>query len=101
MDHKGRLGRLREGIDQRKLDALLITHLPNIHYLCGFTGSSGALLVAEGNATFFTDGRYAEQARTQVQGCKVRVSRRPALVAASEWLAAKARLRRIGDRKSV
>jgi len=96
MDHEGRLGRLPQVMAQSKLDALLITHLPNIQYLCGFTGSSAALFVADGALTFFTDGRYAEQAHAQVQGCKVRISRKPSLVAAAEWLGAKARLRRIG-----
>lgn len=95
MDHKGRLGRLRHVMDQRKLDALLITHLPNIQYLCGFTGSSGALVATGGGATFFTDGRYSEQARAQVQGSKIRISRKSALVAAVQWLVTTG-LRRIG-----
>ena len=66
MDHKGRLSRLRQVLNRQKLDSLLITHLPNIRYLCGFTGSSGALLVADSGAVFFTDGRYSEQADAEV-----------------------------------
>ena len=96
MDHQGRLGRLRHVMEQRKLDALLITHLPNIRYLCGFTGSSGTVLATYGGVTFFTDGRYAEQVRAEVHGCHVRIVRKSALVAAGEWLADEARLRKIG-----
>ena len=96
MDHEGRLGRLRQVMAQRKLDALLITHLSNVRYICGFTGSSGALVVVSGAPTFFTDGRYADQADMEVQSGKVRIVRKSALAAAAEWLGAKARLRRIG-----
>jgi Xaa-Pro aminopeptidase len=96
MDHEGRLGRLRQVMEQRKLGALLITHLPNIRYLCGFAGSSGAILATNADVTFFTDGRYADQARAEVQGSNVRIVRKSALAAAAEWLAGKARVRRIG-----
>lgn len=52
-------------------DAILVTHLPNIQYLCGFTGSSGILLVEEQSATLFTDGRYTFQTREEVSGVEV------------------------------
>ncbi|MGA8734085.1 MAG: Xaa-Pro peptidase family protein [Terriglobales bacterium] len=86
MDHKGRLGQLRAVFDADSLDALLITHLPNIRYLCGFTGTSGILAIVESGGAFFTDGRYREQARTEVQGARVVIARKPPLAAAAEWL---------------
>ena len=86
MDHKGRLRRLQESLDRNRLDALLVTHLPNIRYLCGFTGSAGALLVSDKKRVFFTDGRYRTQARAEVQGCKILVSKKGPLVACAEWL---------------
>ena len=47
---------------QEGLDALLVTHLPNVRYLTGFTGSA-ALLVVHAEATVLvTDFRYAVQA---------------------------------------
>jgi Xaa-Pro aminopeptidase len=95
MDHKGRLARLRHAMDRHQLDALLITNLPNIQYLCGFTGSSGALLVADSDAIFFTDGRYAEQAHAEVQSNKIRIVKKSALAAATQWLVIN-RSRRIG-----
>ena len=54
-------------------DAILVTHLPNITYLCGFTGSNGALLVSPDVAMLVTDGRYAIQAPDEVTGTGVRV----------------------------
>lgn len=86
MDHPGRVRRLQEQLSQARLDYLLITHLPNIRYLCGFTGSAGALLVNDQGAMFFTDGRYASQARQEVKAAKIMIARKAPLLAAGEWL---------------
>jgi Xaa-Pro aminopeptidase len=86
MDHRGRLKRLQAVFDRNRLDAFLITHLPNIRYLSGFTGTSGVLVVSEARSVFFTDGRYSEQARAEVQGPRVVIARKPPLAAAAEWL---------------
>jgi len=96
MDHAGRLGRLRSGLEENDLDALLIAHLPNVHYLCGFTGSAAALLVADGGSILFTDGRYGAQAKEEVNRANVDhvnivIARKSPLVAAAEWLAARRR----------
>ena len=58
MDYAGRRRRLENALPENKLDFLLVTHLPNILYLTGFTGSSSALLTGEWGALLFTDGRY-------------------------------------------
>jgi Xaa-Pro aminopeptidase len=86
MDHRGRLKQLQTVLDRNSLDALLVTHLPNIRYLCGFTGTSGVLVVIEAGSVFFTDGRYSEQARAEVRGARVVIARQPPLAAAAEWL---------------
>ena len=70
---RGRIERLRIRILGLRGDAILVTHLPNIAYLCGFTGSNGILLVGPDTATLFTDGRYAIQAPEEVAGTRVRV----------------------------
>src|ERR1700682_3913273 len=91
MDHAGRLSRLRSALEENDLDSLLVTHLPNIHYLCGFTGSAAALLVADHGAILFTDGRYRTQAKEEVSGARIVIASKSPLVAAAEWLAAKRR----------
>jgi len=68
------------------VDGMLITHLPDVRYLCGFTGSSGVLVLVGGRATFFTDGRYTEQARGEAAGTKIVIAKKPSLVGACEWL---------------
>lgn len=49
----------------------LITHLPNLQYLIGFTGTSGFMLLGKKN-TFFTDFRYRGVAE-QLEKSKTRV----------------------------
>ena len=91
MDHAGRLRRLQHLLPKNKLDFLLITHLPNIRYLCGFTGSTAALLVGDDGATLFTDGRYKTQARQEVKRAHVVIGSKSPQILAGEWLAARRR----------
>ncbi len=67
---------------------LLVTHLPDVRYLCGFTGSSAALAVTRRNARLFTDGRYTAQATEEVKGAKVQIVAGAPATHAVQWLAA-------------
>jgi Xaa-Pro aminopeptidase len=58
-----RLWKLRTSIAKKGLDALLLSQPENIHYLSGFTGSSGWLLISGQNTILATDFRYVEQAK--------------------------------------
>lgn len=71
MDVAGRLGRLRARLDGAGCEALLVTHLTNVRYLTGFTGSAGTLLVAADGAALVTDGRYEEQAAEELAAAGV------------------------------
>ena len=75
MDHRGRQQRLQNSLSTYRLDTLLVTHPPNLRYLCGFTGSSGALLLTETKRVFITDGRYTEQARVEVRSAQIVIAR--------------------------
>ena len=69
-----RLGKLQRRVKELGLDALFITHLPHIHYLIGFSGSNGILLVPQqGKPHFFTDFRYKVQVKNEVAGAKVSI----------------------------
>ncbi len=57
---------LRAALAGEGLDGLLVTHLPNIRYLTGFTGSAALLLVRADDALLVTDFRYATQAPQEV-----------------------------------
>jgi Xaa-Pro aminopeptidase len=77
---------LRQELAESKVDALLISHLPNIRYLCGFTGSAGFFLISEREKVFFTDSRYRRQAQEQVKGAKVVIAKSALLKAVGEWI---------------
>jgi Xaa-Pro aminopeptidase len=83
--------KLREQLASAGIDALLVSHLPNIRYLCGFTGSAGLLLVEESGSVFVTDVRYDTQARDEVKGAKVLIARKSVLNALGERIAARRR----------
>jgi Xaa-Pro aminopeptidase len=59
--------RLAERLEERELDALVVTNLVNVRYLSGFTGSNGICLVSPDERIFFTDFRYVEQAADPVE----------------------------------
>jgi Xaa-Pro aminopeptidase len=66
-----RQGALRAALAAEGLDGLLVTHLPNIRYLTGFTGSAGLLLVHAQATVLVTDFRYAVQAPSEAGGAAV------------------------------
>jgi Xaa-Pro aminopeptidase len=82
------MGALRRKLTRAGFPGLLVTHLPDTRYLCGFTGSSAALAVTRGSARLFTDGRYTAQAADEVQAAQVQIVTGPPAVSAAQWLAA-------------
>src|SRR5258708_8309608 len=89
MNFAARQVKLREHLATTRFDALLNSHLPNIRYLCGFTGSAGLLLIEESGSVFFTDVRYDTQAHEEVKSAKVVIARKSILQALGEFLAAR------------
>ncbi len=105
MDYAARQQRLAECLSSSMhVDGLLVIHLPNIRYLCGFTGSSGILVISLAGRVLFTDTRYSEQARAEVHaGTKVVIAKGPLLPAVAAWMR-RQRLKRVAveaDRLTV
>jgi Xaa-Pro aminopeptidase len=86
MNFPARQKKLREHLATTRFDSLLVSHLPNIRYLCGFTGSAGLLLVSEDRSVFFTDVRYDTQAHEEVKGAKVVIAKKNLLQALGDLL---------------
>ena len=85
--------------DGLKIDALLVSGLPNIRYLSGFTGSNALLLVTPGSQTLFTDPRYTIQASGECN-CAVRTVKGRALHVAAAELIGRKRLKKVGFEKA-
>jgi Xaa-Pro dipeptidase len=75
-DREARRRSLRDIAARAGLSAVLVTHLPDVCYLCGFSGSNGALLVTRDGAVLATDGRYVQQAAAQAPDVELLVTRR-------------------------
>jgi Xaa-Pro aminopeptidase len=88
MDHIRRIGLLRRRMTRAGLPGLVVTHLPDLRYLSGFTGSSAALAVTRRAACLFTDGRYRAQAAEEVAAVQVKIVSSSPAISAIEWLAA-------------
>jgi Xaa-Pro aminopeptidase len=53
-------------LQRQELDGLVVTHLPNVRYLTGFTGSAGLAVVLRQETIFVSDFRYRTQADSEV-----------------------------------
>ena len=58
MSYSERLESARNAMREAGADALVVTNLLNVRYLCGFAGSNGLVVVTGDGATFLTDFRY-------------------------------------------
>src|ERR1700761_4451369 len=88
MNHLGRIRALRAEMREQGMDSLLVTHLPDVRYLCGFTGSNAFLAITAHRAAMFTDGRYIAQAKQETQAAGVVIAAKSARDEACRWLAA-------------
>jgi Xaa-Pro aminopeptidase len=61
-------------VAELELDAVLVTHLPNVRYLTGFGGSSGQLVLGPGASVLLVDGLYTEQAAREAADVERRTS---------------------------
>ena len=76
-----RLEKLRQGLNEKKVDGVLISSPENRRYLSGFAGSAGYLLITETEAVLVTDFRYIEQAKEQAPDYEIeRIAHK------SDWL---------------
>ncbi|MCC7477236.1 aminopeptidase P family protein [bacterium] len=64
--YSARLDKLVASMAAEQLSALLVTSLPNIYYLSGFSGSTAMLLITPGKKYIITDFRYHTQVALEV-----------------------------------
>ena len=73
-------------MEARHVEHILVTHLPNVRYLTGFTGSAGILLMGLRVGILWVDPRYTLQAQEQAVGVEVIEEKEGILKAAAVWL---------------
>lgn len=65
--------KVTQKVQKENLDAFLVTALPNVRYLTGFTGSNGLVAFLGNRTYFFSDHRYAEQTHQEVKKCTIKI----------------------------
>ena len=83
-----RLRAVRKDMTAENLDAFLVPradeylgeyvpeHNERLHWISGFSGSAGAVVVLKESAAIFVDGRYTIQVQQQVPGELSRINQR-------------------------
>jgi Xaa-Pro aminopeptidase len=101
--NKQRIKKIQKSLQQRKLDAVLITEPHNRRYLSGYTAadhgiqeSSGVLLIPKkGKPWLLTDSRFALQAEEEAQGFTVELYKKGVYALLKKLLPA-LKIRRLG-----
>lgn len=69
-----RLQEVRRHLEKARLDALVVSHLPHVRYLSGFSGSNGLCVVSLSRQSILTDNRYRDQIRDEVEGFRIHIA---------------------------
>jgi Xaa-Pro aminopeptidase len=69
-----RLQEVRRHLTASRLDALLVSHLPHVRYLTGFSGSNGLCIITLQKQYFLTDRRYRDQSKAEIEGFEISVT---------------------------
>jgi len=87
-----RIEEVRKNLEAQNIDGLIITNYDwmdkrasLLRYLCGYSGSTGLLIIGPKRADFFTDFRYTGQASKEVKGAKVNIVPGDAMEALKEY----------------
>ena len=95
--HRARINALRDRLAVLDLDAILVSSLPNIRWLTGFSGSSGMVIVSARDVVLLTDFRYATQVEDEVgDGVRVVVVTQSLWTGLWDVLAALTTVQRVG-----
>jgi Xaa-Pro aminopeptidase len=76
--------RLLSLLKEAQAGAFVVSALPNIRYLSGFTGSNAMLLVTSNRTVLFTDPRYEIQASAE-SDCEVKIAKGPLTKELLKW----------------
>jgi Xaa-Pro aminopeptidase len=93
---RNRLKRLQGILTKENLDFLLVSFLPHIRYLSGYSGTNGLILASPKSCVFLTDFRYKDQAAQQVKNMKVTVVDRELFSALANLPQLKAKRAKLG-----
>jgi len=62
-----------KGFKADRVDALLVSSIPNVHYLTGFTGEDSTLLLTRERSIVLSDGRYRVQLEEECPDLEIHI----------------------------
>ena len=65
---------IREILRSKDASGVIISHLPHIRWICGFTGSKGLLIARDNKFNLLTNSIYETQAAFEVRGAEVHIA---------------------------
>ena len=68
---------IREILCSKDATGVIVSHLPHIQWICGFTGSTGLLIARENKFNLLTNSIYETQAALEVRGAEVHIGSHP------------------------
>ena len=68
---------IREILRSNDATGVIISHLPHIRWICGFTGSTGLLIARANKFNLLTNSIYETQAALEVRGAEVNIGSHP------------------------
>jgi Xaa-Pro aminopeptidase len=80
MDYAGRREKLRKLLTKTNAEAMLVTSVPNVTYLTGFTGDSSYLLITSQTQVLISDGRFVTQIEEECPGLDMNIRRAGLLI---------------------
>ncbi len=82
---RNRLERVRQRMQASAIDALVVSHLPNIRYLTGFVGTAGLVVVTHTACALVVDFRYQTVARSLVASTPERAAELTVVLASGSY----------------
>lgn len=97
---RSRLGRLREKLREKRLDAMLVSSVASVRYLSGFAGDSSVALITPRRQYLITDSRFEEEAAISAPLFKALIHRK-GIANMVDRTAGRLRVRRLGYEEHV
>jgi Xaa-Pro aminopeptidase len=99
---KARIDKIKKYLTQNNIDAAFIFYpldtgnfLPNVRYLTGYSGSTGAIFITRKASIFITDFRYKDQSKKEVKGSRILISKKNAIATMADVKEAQAKNLRV------
>lgn len=91
-----RVHKLRQAMDEAKVDSLVVSDQVNVSYISGFSGDAGLLYISPSRQYLITDSRFDAQAAEDAPDFQLVISRGKGYLEALSRVIRRTRARRIG-----